>query len=86
MSKFASFQDEVYQAPLLSSDIEHECKKHQPYFEFERNGESFLIGLDDILTCIAIAEKVDAIPQISKNFWDTALERYGVAFHEIEIE
>lgn len=86
IQSFSKFTNEVFQNAMTDEDLEFNAKKHQPYFEFEGKNEKFLIGLDDIMTCVAIAEKADMIPAINRNFWHTIKERYGVANYEIEID
>ncbi len=41
----AEFTKEVYQNELKNSDLEYNAIKHQPYFEFEVYGKSFLLDL-----------------------------------------
>lgn len=86
MKSKAYFTDEVYQNELGSNDIDFNYQKHQPYFEFADNNNNFLIGLNDILNCLAIAQKVDMIPAINTEFWNIVEERYNVKLYEIEID
>ena len=78
----AIFTHEVYQNQLENSDLEYVPVKHQPYFEFEIKGEKYLIGLDKILECLVIAEKIDEIPKLGNYFWSNILEKYGVNYYD----
>lgn len=49
------------------------------------NGEKCYIGLDKILECVAIAEKIGEIPKIGISFWQNVLEKFNVNFFEINI-
>lgn len=82
----ASFTHEVYQNDLESSDLEYIAAKHQPYFEFEIKGEKCLIGLDKILECLVIAEKIGELPSMGIEFWNCVLKKYGVNFYDYDIK
>lgn len=86
MKSMSKFNNEVFQNKMTDKDLDFDTKKHQPYFEFESKNEKVLIGLDDIMTCVAIAEKTEMIPTIDRNFWNVIEERYGVVNHEIEVD
>lgn len=73
---------EVYQNEVEDNDIDFMVSKHQPYFEFEINGEKCLIGLDKILECLIIAEKIDEIPKLGNGFWVSVKEKFGVNYFE----
>ena len=79
------FTNEIYQNELSPNDLEYDFNKHQPYYEFELNGEKCYIGLDKILECVAIAEKIGEIPKIGISFWQNVLEKFNVNFFEINI-
>ncbi len=40
------FTKEVYQNKIDKCDLEYDTEKHQPYFKFETNTGTCLIGLD----------------------------------------
>lgn len=63
------FTNEIYQNELSPNDLEYDFNKHQPYYEFEVNGEKCYIGLDKILECVVIAEKIGEIPKIGISFF-----------------
>lgn len=67
------FTNEIYQNELSPN-------------EFEVNGEKCYIGLDKILECVAIAEKIGEIPKIGISFWQNVLEKFNVNFFEINID
>ena len=86
MNKIATFTNEVYQNTMSEEDLEFIPNKHQAYFEFEANGEKCLIGLDKILECMLIAEKVEQIPTLGNSFWQQIEERYGVDWYNYNID
>ena len=82
----ATFTHEVYQNALENSDLEYVTEKHQPYFEFEINGEKCIIGLDKILECLVIAEKIDEIPKLGNGFWSAVLEKFGINYFDYDVK
>lgn len=82
----ASFTHEVYQNDFEDSDLEYITEKHQPYFEFEIKEEKCLIGLNKILECMVIAEKIGEIPPLGNGFWNQIIENFGVNFYEYDIK
>lgn len=79
------FTHEVYQNELENSELEYVAAKHQPYFKFEIKGEECLIGLDKILECLIIAEKIGEIPKLSNNFWNNILEKFNINYFDYDI-
>ena len=77
---------EVYQNEFEENDLEYVTEKHQPYFEFELKGEKFLIGLDKILECLVIAEKIGELPSLGNGFWNQVIENFGVNFYDYDIK
>ena len=82
----ATFTHELYQNDLAYDDIEYIPEKHQPYFEFEVNGEKCLIGLDKILECILIAEKIDEIPKLGNAFWTSIFAKFGINYFDYDVQ
>lgn len=82
----ALFTHEVYQNELEDNDLEYVTVKHQPYFEFEIKGEKCLIGLDKILECMVIAEKIGEVPPLGNGFWNQIIENFGVNFYKYNIK
>lgn len=82
----AKFTHEVYQNEMDDEDIDFIAQKHQPYFEFEIKGEKCLIGLDKILECIVIAEKIGEIPKLNSNFWSNILEKFNVDYYDFDVK
>lgn len=82
----ATFTREVYQNEMDDEDIEFITQKHQPYFEFEINGEKCLIGLDKILECLVIAEKINEIPRLNNNFWSNILEKFNIDYYDFDVK
>ncbi len=80
------FTKEVYQNEFENSDVEYIPEKHQPYYEFEKNGEKFLIGLDQILECLKLAEQIEEIPELGISFWRNASERFGIPYYDIVVQ
>lgn len=76
----AEFTHQVYQNDLQVDDVEYVTVKHQPYFEFEIRDEKCLIGLDKILECLVIAEKIDEIPKLGNGFWSSISEKFGINY------
>ena len=83
--KKTKFTHEVYQNEMEIEDIEYVVKKHQPYFEFEIEGKKCLIGLDMILECIIVAEKVGEIPPLGNGFWVGVSEKFDLNYYEYEV-
>lgn len=81
----AKFTEEVFQNNFEDSDVEYIPEKHQPYYEFEKDGEKFLIGLDQILECLMVAEKVNEIPKLGISFWVNVSEKFGVDFYDLMV-
>ncbi len=81
---------------MQKEDVEYSTNKHQPYFEFMRGQERFVIGMDDILTCLAIAQKTGEIPPVAiadntnpsttYRFWNEVKEKFGVDIIDIEVD
>lgn len=80
------FTKEVYQNEFENSDAEYIPEKHQPYYEFEKNGEKFLIGLDQILECLKLAEQIEEIPELGISFWGNVSERFGIPYYDIVVQ
>lgn len=80
-----TFTHEVYQNDLGIDDPEYDVTKHQPYFEFEIKGERCLIGLDKILECLIVAEKIDEIPKLGNGFWTSVSEKFGINYYDYDI-
>ena len=83
--KEGKFVHEVYQNEIEDTDIDFEVSKHQPYFEFEIGGEKCLIGLDKILECLVIAEKIDEIPKLDNEFWVSVKVKFGVNYFDYDL-
>ena len=83
--KNAAFTHEVYQNDMEDSDLEYVAAKHQPYFEFEINKEKCLIGLDKILECLVIADKIGEIPKLGNEFWTNISEKYNVNYYDYDL-
>lgn len=81
----AKFTEEVFQNNFEDSDVEYIPEKHQPFYEFEKDGEKFLIGLDQILECLMVAEKVNEIPKLGISFWVNVSEKFGVDFYDLMV-
>ena len=81
----ASFTHELYQNDLTDDDPEYDTKKHQPYFEFAIDGKKCLIGLDKVLECMVIADKIKEIPVLGNGFWTSVSEKYGVDYYDYNI-
>lgn len=79
------FTNEVYQNELEGADLEYDATKHQPYFEFDMDGKKCLIGLDKILECMAIAVKLEELPQPNIEFWQTVAEKFHVDYYGYNI-
>ena len=82
----ATFTHELYQTELGSEDLEYVVEQHQPYFEFEIRNEKFLIGLDKILECIIIAEKIEEIPKLGNGFWTSILEKFNINYYDYDVK
>ena len=82
----ARFTREVFQNEFESEDLEYVTIKPQPYFEFEIKGEKSLIGLDKILECMVVAEKIGEIPPLGTGFWGQIVENFGVNFYEYDVK
>ncbi len=67
-------------------DLEYVTEKHQPYFEFEMHGEKFVVGMDKILECMVVAEKIGEIPPLGNGFWKQVIENFGVNYSEYDIK
>lgn len=81
----ANFTEEAYQNEMAPSDSEYIAEKHQPYYEFEKDGKKFLIGLDQILECLMLAEKIDEIPKLEISFWVNVSEKFGIDYFDIVV-
>lgn len=82
----AAFTREVFQNEFENEDLEYITAKHQPYFEFELKGEKCLIGLDKILECLVIAEKIGEVPPLGAGFWGQIMENSGVNFYDYDVK
>lgn len=81
----AQFTHEVYQGALQVDDMEYVAVKHQPYFEFEIKDEKCFIGMDKILECLVVAEKIDEIPKLGNAFWSSVLEKFGINYFDYSV-
>lgn len=86
MEREAVFDKEVFQNSIEETDLEYIAEKHQPYFQFEKDGEKFLIGMNMILECLAIADKIGETPPLGNGFWGQVNEKFHVNFYEYEVE
>lgn len=82
----AVFTHELYQEELKDNEVEYIIEKHQPYFEFEIKGEKCLIGLDKILECLIIAEKIEEIPKLGNGFWTCILEKFNINYYDYDVK
>lgn len=80
------FTYEVYQNDVEKDDFEYTVKKHQPYFEFEILGKKCLIGLDKILECLVIAEKIEEIPKLGDGFWTGISEKFHINYYDYHVK
>lgn len=80
------FTYEVYQNDVESDDLEYTAKNHQPYFEFEIFGKNCLIGLDKILECLVIAEKIEEIPKLGDGFWTGISEKFHINYYDYRVK
>lgn len=81
----AEFTKEVYQNEVGDYDLEYATEKHQPYFEFEIKTEKHLIGLDQILECLMLAERIGEIPKLGTSFGVNASERFGINYYDMVV-
>lgn len=80
----SKFTNEVYQNSMKDNESEYIPEKHQPYFEFDCNGSKQLIGLDQILLCLRVAEKANEIPPMSLSFWQSVSEDCGINYFDVD--
>lgn len=80
------FTNEVYQNSMKDDELEYIPEKHQPYFEFDCKGNRQLIGLDQILLCLRIAEKMNEIPSMSLSFWQSVSENCGINYFDVDVK
>lgn len=81
----AEFTKEVYQNEVEAYDLEYDAEKHQPYFEFETKAGTCLIGLDQILECVMLAERIEEIPKLGNSFWVNASEKFEINYNDMVV-
>lgn len=79
------FTKEVYWNAIDDCDLEYYAEKHQPYFKFETNTGTCLIGLDQILECLMLAERIYEIPKLGNSFWVNASEKFGINYYDMVV-
>ena len=82
----STFTYEVYQNDVESDDLEYMVKKHQPYFEFEIMEKKCLIGLNKILECLVIAEKIEEVPKLGDGFWTSVSEKFCINYYDYRVK
>lgn len=86
MAKKADFTYEMFQNKLTDDDLEYDYEKHQPYFEFRVSDDKVLIGMDQIIECLALAEHLGEIPELGICFWQSVREKFNVKFEDYDIK
>ena len=84
-STIIDIYDIPYSNHVPADAHDYSISDYQPYFEFEQNGVTVLIGMDSVLECIILADKIQAIPKLSDTFWSTIIEHYDVNYFEYEL-
>lgn len=80
------FVNEVFQTEVSIDQEDYDPAKNQPYFLFKSKDKYEIIGLDEILSCLAVAEKAEEIPPLGISFWQFCNSRFNVEFpYEVQL-
>lgn len=52
-------------------------ERDQYYFQMQQDGNVFLVGFKDLLTCLRLLEKMGEIPEIGDKWWLRMATLYG---------
>lgn len=61
-------------------------ERDQYYFQMQQDGNVFLVGFKDLLTCLRLLEKMGEIPEIGDKWWLQMATLYGNDIFMVELD